>query len=129
MTVIGHGRRHKQAHDAQHSSIRVRRGRCKRCGTTITVLPAWSLPYTHYSLEARREAADRYIESASLEQAAPPVQNPNRVADAATFRRWFQRRLTSWWNCLSNAFLLVPTILAWDWTAAVRILVPEVKPT
>ena len=129
-TVIGHGRRNKQAHDAHHTRIRIRRGWCKRCGKTITVLPAWSLPYTHYSLAARREALQRYVEDrAPLEQAAPAVQDADRVADPSTLRRWFQRRLASWWNCLWEVPLLTPTIFAWDWLASRRILIPEAAPS
>lgn len=52
--VIGHGRRRKQAHDEHHDWIRIRRGICRACGKTITFLPVFSLPYTHYSLIARR---------------------------------------------------------------------------
>ncbi len=130
VAVIGHGRRRKQAHDAHHVCIRIRRGLCKQCHVTITVLPAWSLPYTHYSLATRAEAFKRGVEGRiPIEQAAPPVQDADRVADPSTLRRWFERRLQSWWNCLHRAELLVPTILAWDWRAARRILIPEPRPT
>ena len=49
-SIVGHGRRSKQAHDHDHDWIGVRRGRCKPCHQTFTFLPAFSLPYTHYSL-------------------------------------------------------------------------------
>ena len=52
-SIIGHGRRSKQAHDEHHDWIRIRRGRCLSCGKTFTFLPLLSLPYTHYSLLAR----------------------------------------------------------------------------
>jgi hypothetical protein len=58
---------------------------------TITFLPVFSLPYTHYSLIARSEALRRYfVEGCSWEAAAPPVKDPDRVADCSTLRRWFQ---------------------------------------
>ena len=51
----------------------------------------FSLPYTHYSLIARSEALRRYfVEGCSWEAAAPPVKDPDRVADSSTLRRWFQ---------------------------------------
>jgi len=90
VAVIGHGRRRKQAHDAHHVCIRIRRGLCRQCHVTITVLPAWSLPYTHYSLATRAEAFKRGVEGRiPIEQAAPPVQDADRVADPSTLRRWF----------------------------------------
>ena len=129
VAVIGHGRRSKQAHDAQHTIIRIRRGWCKQCHVTITVLPAWSLPYTRYSLAARAQAAEHYLrERIPIQQAAPVVQDGDRVADASTLRRWFWRRIESGWNCLRSAVLFLPTILAWDWRAAGRILIPEANP-
>jgi len=49
-SIVGHGRRCKQAHDHDHDWIGVRRGRCQPCHQTFTFLPPFSLPYTHYSL-------------------------------------------------------------------------------
>ena len=90
-SVIGHGRRHKQAHDEHHDWIPLRRGICRPCGKTITFLPVFSLPYTHYSLIARSEALRRYfVEGCSWEAAAPPVKDPNRVAAPSSLRRWFR---------------------------------------
>src|SRR5437016_6003652 len=37
-SIIGHGRRRKQAHDEHHDWIGVRRGRCSGCGKTFTFL-------------------------------------------------------------------------------------------
>jgi hypothetical protein len=45
-SIIGHGRRCKQAHDESHDCIKYRRGLCKLCKLTFTFLPAFSLPYT-----------------------------------------------------------------------------------
>jgi len=88
-SIIGHGSRLKQAHDEQHSWIPIRRGYCKGCETSFTFLPSFSLPYTHYSLLARSQALyRRFVEHRPWESAAPTVQDPDRVADSATLRRW-----------------------------------------
>lgn len=88
---MGHGRRRKQAHDDKHDWIRIRRGLCGICGKTITFLPVFSLPYTHYSLIARSEALRRYfVDGCSWEAAAPAVKDPCRVTDPSTLRRWFR---------------------------------------
>lgn len=90
-SIIGHGRRRKQAHDQTHDWIRIRRGRCPLCHKTFTFLPPFSPPYTHYSLLARSEALRRYfVDRCSWEAAAPVVKDPNRVADPSTLRRWFR---------------------------------------
>ena len=88
-TIIGHGRRTKQAHDEYHDWIGIRRGRCLVCRTTFTLLPLFSLPYTHYSLLARCQALRRrFVEHCSWEEATPTCKDPDRVADASTLRRW-----------------------------------------
>jgi hypothetical protein len=51
----------------------------------------FSLPYTHYSLIARSAALRRYfVDGDCWEAAAPPVQDPCRVTDPSTLRRWFR---------------------------------------
>jgi Domain of unknown function (DUF6431) len=90
-SIVGHGRRRKQAHDEHHDWIRIRRGRCVRCGRTFTFLPVFSLPYTHYSLLARCQALlRRFVEHCSWEKAAPKFRDANRVPDSSTVRRWSQ---------------------------------------
>ena len=90
-SIIGHGWRRKQAHDEDHDWIGIRRGLCKQCWKTITFLPAFSLPYTHYSLIARGQALQRFfVQGCSLELAVPLVKNPDRVPDVSTLRRWFR---------------------------------------
>ena len=90
-SIIGHGRRRKQAHDEDHDWIQIRRGICKLCGKTFTFLPPFSLPYSHYSLLARSQALRRYfIEDCPWECAAPVVKDPDQIADPATLRRWFR---------------------------------------
>ena len=88
-SIIGHGRRRKQAHDESHDWIGIRRGRCPDCGKTFTFLPLLSLPYTHYSLLARCQALRRrFVEHRSWEEATPTLKDPNRVPDPSTLRRW-----------------------------------------
>jgi Domain of unknown function (DUF6431) len=88
-SIIGHGRRRKQAHDAHHDWIGIRRGRCPGCGKTFTFLPLFSLPYTHYSLLTRCQALRRrFAEHRSLEEATPTLKDPNRMPDPSTLRRW-----------------------------------------
>jgi len=90
-SVVGHGQRQKQAHDEHHDWIKIRRGVCNVCGKTITFLPVFSLPYSHYSLIARSEALRRnLVERCSWEEAAPPLKDPHRVPDPSTLRRWFR---------------------------------------
>jgi len=120
VAIIGHGRRRRQAHDGVHDWILVRRGLCKRCGGTLTVLPSWCVPGSSYSLPARSQALDRLGQGCSLEQAAPHCRDPNRIVDASTIRRWFWRRIES--LCL---WMSPPTLLAWDWRAGSRILIAE----
>jgi len=88
-SIVGHGRRRKQAHDEHHDWIRIRRGRCVRCGRTFTFLPVFSLPYTHYSLVARCQALwRRFTEHYSWEKALPKLQDPDLLPDPSTVRRW-----------------------------------------
>ena len=90
-SIVGHGRRRKQAHDEHHDWIRIRRGRCARCGRTFTFLPVFSQPYTHYSLLARCQALlRRFVEHCSWEKAAPKFKDADRVPDSSTVRRWSQ---------------------------------------
>ena len=80
-SIVGHGRRRKQAHDEHHDWIWIRRGRCADCGTTFTFLPLFSLPYTHFSLLARCQALlRRFVEHCSWEKASPKLKDPDRVA-------------------------------------------------
>lgn len=88
-TIIGHGRRRKQAHDEHHDWIWIHRGRCADCGTTFTFLPLFSLPYTHYSLVARSQALQRrFAEQCPWEKALPKLKDPDRSPDPTTVQRW-----------------------------------------
>lgn len=120
IAIIGHGRRRRQAHDGLSDWILLRRGKCKVCGCTLTVLPPWCVPHAHYSLLARQQALDRLTEGMSAEQAAPHCRDPDRLADASTVRRWFWRRIES-----LRFFARAPTLFAWDWRAAGHIPIAE----
>lgn len=88
-SIVGHGRRQKQAHDEYHDWIGIRRGVCSKCGMTFTFLPLFSLPYTHFSLLARGQALQRrFEERCSWEKAVPKLKDPDRVPDTSTVRRW-----------------------------------------
>ena len=90
-SIVGHGRRQKQAHDEYHDWIGIRRGRCSICGITFTFLPLFSLPYTHYSLLARCQAfGRRFQQHCSWEKAMPQLKSADRLPDASTVRRWSQ---------------------------------------
>lgn len=91
-SIIGHGRRRKQAHDQTHDWIGIRRGICKLCQKTFTFLPFLSPPYGHYSWITRSQALWGYFaEQRPLDSAAPLVKDPDRVPSSATLRRWFRR--------------------------------------
>ncbi len=130
-TIIGHGRRRRQSHDADHDWIWVRRGRCRPCRQTFTLLPTWAVPHGHYSLRCRRQAWQSACrDGGGWEHCAPPVRDPQRLPDPATLRRWACRRLLALVYGLNifrlwrgeGTFLQAPTILAWDWAAAWRNL-------
>ena len=99
-SIVGHGRRRKQAHDEHHDWIRIRRGLCNRCGKTFTFLPPFSPPYGHYSLIARSQALRRYfVEGRCWEDAAPRGQRsriawpiPPRCADGSAVWILLSRR-------------------------------------
>ena len=134
-TITGHGRRRKQAHDEGHDWIWIRRGVCRPCGLTFTILPHWSPPYGQYSFRCREQAWEATAHNGSAwEQSAPQVKDPHRLPDPATLRRWAWRRLLSVYGSLKTlrfcspgwrSFLRAPTILAWDWSAARRTLLLE----
>jgi len=113
-TIVGHGRRRKQAHDERHDWIWVRRGRCPACRKTFTVLPTCSPSSGHYSYECRRQAWDPDGEG----NTAAYCRDPSRWPDDSTVRRWAWRRLISIWTWMATPvwlmanFLGAPTILA-----------------
>jgi Domain of unknown function (DUF6431) len=129
-TIVGHGRRLRQAHDDRHAQIWVRRGICHPCRITFTVLPRVLAPSAPFSLRCRQLACERIAASEPLEQAAPHCQDPHRLPDPSTLRRWVERRLLSlacWLRTgvFAETFLRSPTILAWDFAALCRILPSE----
>jgi hypothetical protein len=131
-TIIGHGRRLRQAHDDRHERIWVRRGFCRPCNKTFTVLPDWLAPSAPFSLRCRQQACEHIAAGVSVEQAAPDCKDPSRSPDPSTLRRWAQRRLLSvcCWvksGVIGAHFLRVPTIVAWDLDAVCRILPNEAR--
>jgi hypothetical protein len=134
-TITGHGRRRKQAHDDCHDWIWIRRGVCRPCGVTFTILPHWSPPHGQYSFRCREQAWEATANHGNVwEQSAPQIKDPHRLPDPATLRRWAGRRLLSLYCGLKTfgfcwphwrSFLRAPTILAWDWPAAGRTLLWE----
>jgi hypothetical protein len=125
-SIVGHGRRRKQAHDEHHDWIRIRRGLCNLCGKTFTFLPPFSPPYSHYSLIARSQALRRYfVEGCSWEGAAPAVKDPDRLADPSTLRRWF-RSLDS--SRPPFSFLRPMMLAVGAWLSRTENLVPDWLP-
>jgi len=129
-TIIGHGRRLRQAHDDHHEHLWGRRGICRPCRKTFTVLPNWLVPSGHFSVPCRQQACERIVTGSTAEQAAPHCKDPSRSPNASTVRRWAQRRLLSlccWAGFQWQHFLQAPTIIAWDVPALYRILLIEAR--
>ena len=127
LTIIGHGRRLRHAHDERRECVWVRRGICPPCKKTFTILPDWLAPCAPFSLHCRQQACESIAAGASVEQSAPHCKDLSRSPDSSTLRRWAHRRLLSLW-CWATAgtrqehFWRVPTIVAWDLGALCRIL-------
>jgi hypothetical protein len=131
-TIVGHGRRLRQAHDDQHDFIWVRRGICHVCQLTFTVLPRTLAPSASFSLQCRQTACERIAAGRTLEQAVPQCHDPSRCPDPSTLRRWCFRRLLSivcWLKAglMIESFFRSPTILTWDFAALSRILPIEAR--
>jgi hypothetical protein len=70
----------------------------------------------------------RLADGRTPEQAAPDCLDPDRIADPSTIRLWAWRRIESLLVCAAagwTALFCAPTILAWDFRAAARILIRE----
>jgi hypothetical protein len=96
------------------------------------VLPDWLAPAAVFSLRCRQQAFERIAAGHPLEQAAPHCRDLSRSPDPTTLRRWAYRRLCSiacWLRmvALSGRFFRLPTILAWDFGVAGRILPFEAR--
>ena len=110
----------------------MRRGICRSCKKTFTILPDWLAPVAHYSLHCRKQACERIAVGDSVEQAAPQCKEQLRWPDPSTVGRWARRRLLSVYcwvksGVLGEHFLSAPTIVAWDLAAVCRILLLEAK--
>jgi hypothetical protein len=131
-TIIGHGRRLRNAHDDSHERIWIRRAICRRCNKTFTILPDWLAPFGHYGLRCRQQACERIASGDSAEQATPCCKDPVRLPDSSTVRRWARRRVFSVWCWLKTiaageTFLPAPTLFAWDLGVFCCILPTEAK--
>jgi len=132
-TIIGHGQRLKQSHDHRQRQIRIRRGRCRPCHKTFTVLPDWSPPSGHYTLHCRQQAWDLLRRAdGTWERSVPEVADASRSPDPSTVRRWGACLLVlgtvltiKLWQGTGWRLTMPPTILAWDWTAIRRMLLLE----
>lgn len=81
-TIIGHGRRFKQAHDQRRQGIWIRRAICRPCQKTFTVLPDWSPPSGHYSLHCRQQPWELLRQAGgSWERSVPDVADATRSPD------------------------------------------------
>ena len=60
-----------------------------------------------------------------LEDCVPDSLDEERCADPSTVGRWFQRRRAGLCLYLILRFPALPTLFAWDWKAASRMLIPE----
>ena len=124
-TIIGHGKRLRQAHDDRHVGLWIRRGLCRQCNKTFTVLPDWLVPFGQYGLRCRQQACERIAAGDLVEQASPYCKDPARLPDPSTLRRWVHRRVFSLW-CWANAggkyFFAAPSIVAWDLSAVCHML-------
>lgn len=132
-TIVGHGRRRKQAHDQCRDWIGIRRGRCRPCRKTFTILPAWSPPYGHYSLNCRQQAWEALAGAETWEDSIPHTKLPDHIPDASTVRRWAEQLLCLWilltfrlWLATRREIFGSSTILAWNWSLVRRILPVEV---
>ena len=129
-TIIGHGRRFKQAHDQRSQGIWIRRGLCRPCQKTFTVLPDWSPPSGHYSLHCRQKAWELLRQAdCNWERSIPDIADTLRSPDPSTVRRWAARLLhlgtllaMKFWQTVGCNLSTPPTILAWDWRMIRRIL-------
>jgi Domain of unknown function (DUF6431) len=110
----------------------IRRGFCRQCNNTFTILPHWLLPFGHYSLHSRQQACERIAAGESAEQATLHCKDPARLPDPSTLRRWVQRRVFSLWSwariaAAAEYFFAAPTILVWDLSAFCHMLRLEAK--
>ena len=123
-TIIGHGRRLRQAHDDQHDRIWVRRGICRLCGKTFTVLPNWLAPSGHFSVPCRQQACER-IAAGDTEASSAALQGSITLArciHGASLGTAATTELVVLGQIPGQHFLQVPTIVAWDLPALCRIL-------
>ena len=132
-TIVGHGRRQRQAHDDLHTSLWIRRGRCRQCGKTFTILPDWLMPSAPYTLRCRQQACEHLDAGESVDAAVPVIRDPDRSPDCSTLRRWFSRLhelrmllVCALWR-VAGPCSAPPTSVALDWMTIGRILHAEAR--
>jgi hypothetical protein len=86
-TIIGYGQRFKPAHDARHQQIWIRRGLCRPCHQTFTVLPDRSPPSGQYALHCRQQPWELLRRAdATWERSVLDVADSSRSPDPSTVR-------------------------------------------
>jgi len=93
-TIIGHGRRLRQANDDKHQRVWVRRGICRSCRQTFTILPERLIPFAPFTLRCRKQACDRISAGDVAEHAAPHCRDPSRLPDPDMTMRYLDVTLT-----------------------------------
>ena len=93
-TIIGHGRRRKQAHDEQHDWIWVRRGRCPRARRPSPFCPPGRRRTATTATTAARQAWDARQRKATRRRTA---RTPRDCRIDSTLRRWAWRKFVSLW--------------------------------
>ena len=94
-TIIGHGKRRKQAHDQQRDWIWIRRGRCPPCRKTFTFLPIWSPPYGHYSSVAGNKHGSPAAKAAAAGNNRAPHERSQSISRSSHVAALGLRRLLS----------------------------------
>jgi hypothetical protein len=77
-SIIGHGRRRKQAHDEDHDWIKIRRGRCNLCAKTLRYLKITQPDLQREFHQARQNTAQTY--------SVPSLAVPAATADLPGIR-------------------------------------------
>ena len=131
-SIVGHGRRRKQAHDRQHDWIWIRRGRARPAGRHSRSCPPGRHRMATIATAAGKRRRNRHRES-TVVGSNPPLtaKIPIDCRTRPRFGGGLARKLISLWFWMKTGFRkalaselysMRPTILAWDCAAAGRIL-------
>jgi hypothetical protein len=83
-SVVGHGRRKRTSLDEDLSEIRIRRGRCRACGGTITFLPPSLQPYRRYAVPVIASVVKQRLRAVSYSALKLVLYNPDIFPDLST---------------------------------------------